>query len=653
MAVKLTEIAKKLKMTKLQLRRKLRKFDIKGLDPKKSFLERDIADQILAKLSSKKKKVGSKKRTVAKKPKEENLIAIPEAITVKNFAAKLNLPVTDIIKELMRNGVMATINEKIDFETASIIASDFGYRAKRKKEKETGIEDGWQGKRLKPRPPVVTVLGHVDHGKTTLLDRIRKEDVVAGESGGITQHIGAYQVAIRIGKKSRKITFIDTPGHEAFAKMRAQGAKVTDVAVLVVAADDSVKPQTKEAVDHIKEAGVPVVVAINKIDLASANPDRVKKDLAEIGLTPEELGGTTPMVEISAKKGRNIKELLEMILLTADLQDLKAPYDIPMKGVVIESHMHKGSGVLATVLIRQGILHQGDTLVAGTIPAVARILEDEYMRHIKKAEPSRPVRVIGFKEVPLIGTIVEEVRDIKEAREICQSRLERARKEGRVSGTGLIETAKSIHRGDLEELKIILKADVAGSLEALKQSIKALGNDRVRVEIIRAGVGPVNESDIEMATASKAVIISFRMPIDRAAELLAKQNNIKVSNYQVIYELIDELRAALGGLLKAEIVKEKIGQGRVLKIFFTTKKRKVVGVKITSGRVGKRVKATIRRGQEEIGEGEISSLRVEEKEVDEVKKGRECGIGIETDVKFKEGDRLQFYQEKEVVQKIK
>ncbi len=639
-------------MTKLQLRRKLRKLNIKRLDPKKSFFDRDMADQIFKELSPKKKKAKPKKKTVKKKKKEENLVAIPETITVKNFAAKLNLPVTDVIKELMRNGVSATINEKIDFETASVIASGFGFQAREEEIKEVDLEDGWKGKRLKSRPPVVTVLGHVDHGKTTLLDRIRKENVVAEESGGITQHIGAYQVVVKVEGRDRQITFIDTPGHEAFAKMRAQGAKVTDIAILVVAANDSVKPQTKEALDHIKEAGAPVIVAINKIDLASADPEKVKKDLTEIGLAPEELGGTTPMVEISAKKGKNIKELLEMIVLIAGLEDLKAPYNIPMKGVVIESHMHKGSGALATVLVKQGILNQGDALIAGTIPATARILENEYMKHIKKAQPSEPVRIVGFKEVPLIGTIVEEVKDIKEAREITRSRAEQARREGKVSGTGLVEAAKSIRKGEMKELKIVLKADVAGSLEALKQSIEALGDEKVGVTIIRAGVGPVNESDIEMATASKAVIISFRMPIDRAAQILAKQNSIKISSYEIIYELIDELKAALEGLLEPKIVKEKLGQGKVLKVFFSIRNRKIVGVRITSGQVSKRLKVSIKREKETVGQGEVTSLKIEEKEVDEVKRGAECGIGIETETKIKEGDIIEFYQEKEVAQKI-
>jgi len=507
--------------------------------------------------------------------------------------------------------------------------------------------------KLKTRPPVVTVLGHVDHGKTTLLDRIRKENVVATESGGITQHIGAYQVTTKVEGKSRKITFIDTPGHKAFTKMRSQGAKVTDIAILVVAADDSVKPQTKEAIDHIKEAGVPVIVAINKMDVAGANPGKVKKDLTELGLTPEELGGTTPMVEVSAIKGTNVKELIEMVVLTADLQDLKAPYQGKTKGVVIESHIHKGSGALATVIIKQGILHQGDALIVDVIPATARILEDEFMNHIKKALPSQPVRIVGFKEVPMIGTIVEKVDNLKQAREISKERIDQARKQGLVSGTGLIEAAKSIRKGDMTELKIVLKADVAGSLEALNQSIEVLGNKAVGVSIIRAGVGPVNESDIEMATASKAVIISFRMPIDKAAQQLAKQNNIKVSEYDVIYELIDELRAALQGLLKPKIVKEKLGKGKVLKTFFFSRGRIIVGVKISSGHAVKKLKVSIIRDKEEIGQGEINSLKIAEKEQDKVNTGAECGIGIETDTKIKEGDQLVFYQEKEVAQKIK
>jgi translation initiation factor IF-2 len=365
------------------------------------------------------------------------------------------------------------------------------------------------------------------------------------------------------------------------------------------------------------------------------------------------LGGTTPMIEISAKKGTNVKELLELVVLTADLQDLKAPFQGKMKGVVIESHMHKGSGALATVLVKQGILHQGDALVAGTIPATARILENERMEHVKKAEPSQPIRVVGFKEVPSIGVIVEEVNNIKEAREICQRRLEEARKEGLTSGSGLVEAAKSIHQGKLTELKIILKADVAGSLEALRQSIEALGNRQVGVDVIRAGVGPVNESDIEMATASKAVIVSFRMSVDRAAQVLAKQNNIKISNYDIIYQLLDDLKTTLKGLQQPKIIKEKIGQAKVLKVFFSTKQRKIAGCRISSGRVTKKLPLSIKRAGEEIGLGEVDSLKVEDREVETVKSGTDCGIGIKTDVKLKQADILEFYQEKRIIEKIR
>ena len=652
MAIKLTDIAEKLKMTKLQLKRKLRNLDIENLDSKGSFFEKKVADQILEKLGEKKKEKKVKEK-IKPEDKEKNLVAIPSTITVKNFAGKLNLPVTDIIKELLRNGVAATINEKIDFETAAIIAGSLGYQAEEEEEKEPSLEDQWKGQKLESRPPVVTVLGHVDHGKTTLLDRIRKESVVDTESGGITQHIGAYQALVEVEGKKRKITFIDTPGHKAFTAMRAQGAKVTDIAILVVAAEDSVKPQTKEALDHIKEAGVPVVVAINKIDLANADVGKVKRDLTKFGLTPEELGGTTPMIEISAKKGTNVKELLEIVVLTADLQDLKAPFRGKMKGVVIESHMHKGSGALATILIKQGILHQGDVLVADTTPATARILENERMEHIKKAEPSQPIRVVGFKEVPPVGVIVEKVKDMKEAREICQERLEEARKEGRTSGTGLIEAAKSIRQGKMTKLKIILKADVAGSLEALKQSIEVLGNKQVGIDIILAGVGPVNESDIEMATASRAVIISFRMSIDQAAKVLAKQNNIEISNYDVIYQLLDELKATLKGLRKPKIVREEIGQAKILKVFFSTKKRKIIGCRVTSGQAVKKLSILVKREEEEIGQGEVDSLKIEDKEVETVKSGTDCGIGIKTDIKLKEGDILEFYQEKKVIEKIK
>lgn len=653
MAVKLTDLAKKLKLTKLQLRRKLKSLDFDGLDPKKSFFEKKIADQILAELSNKRPPLKKKKSRKKPEKEEKNLIFISETVTVKNFASKMNLPVTDIIKELLRNGLSVTINEKIDFETASIIASDFGFKVKKPRRQEKKAEEDWQGKRLRSRPPVVTILGHVDHGKTTLLDRIRKASVVSGESGGITQHIGAYQVEAEIDGKKRKITFIDTPGHKAFTAMRAQGAKVTDIAVLIIAADDSVKPQTKEALDHIKEAGVPVVVAINKIDLPNADVDKTKKDLVEIGLTPEELGGTTPVIEISAKKGTNVDELLEMIILTADLQDLKAPYeDAVAKGVVIESHQHKGAGVLATVLIKQGILKQNDALIAGTIPATARIMEDETMRRVKEAVPSQPVRIIGFEEVPAVGTIIEKVKDIKTARRIAKKRREIMRKEGRPSGSGLVEAAKSIKKGRSKQLRIILKTDVAGSLEAIQQSIENLGGDKTQVNIIRAGVGLVNESDIEMAIAGKAIIISFRMGIDRAAETLARQNGIEILKYDVIYRLIDDLQAALEGMLGSKIVRKDLAKAKVLKIFFTSQKRKIIGCRLLKGRVERSAELEIVRADKRIGEAKIVSLQIEQKEVDQVKGSQEFGISVESGVKIKEGDELRFFVKKKVVQKL-
>jgi translation initiation factor IF-2 len=657
MAIKLTDLADKLKMTKLQLRRELKNLDIEGLDPKKTFFKREIASEIMEKLGGKAEGEESTSVKVSDEKNEKEIgkvIEVGENISVKNFASKLNLPVTDVIKELMRNGVAATINEKIDYDTASIIASDFGYTVKEEQKASGLLEDQWSDDlELKKRPPVVTILGHVDHGKTTLLDKIRKKNVAGGESGGITQHIGAYQVELEIEGEKQKITFIDTPGHKAFTAMRAQGAKVTDIAILIVAADDSVQPQTREALDHIKQSGVPIVIAINKIDLPGADINKVKQDLIEIGLTPEDLGGTTPTVEISAKKGENIDSLLEILVLTAEMQDLKAPYEnVQPKGVVIESHKHKGAGVLATVLIKQGVMEQGKPVLAGTIVGTARIMEDENNERVDKAYPSQPVRIIGFDQVPAVGTIVEQFENIKEARKVSEKRIEETRKQGYTSGTGLIEASKSIKKGESKQLKIILKADVAGSLEALSQSITGLGDQDTSIDIIKAGVGPVNESDIEMATASNAVIISFRMPIDKAAASLAKQNNIEISEYEVIYKLIDDLQAALEGLLEPIITKEKLGQAKVLKVFFKTSDRMIVGCKLNEGEINKTLKVEIKREEEVIGKAEIISLQKDEKEVDSVKKGQEFGIGLKTDIKIKEDDQLFFYRIKKEVKHL-
>ena len=577
------------------------------------------------------------------------IIEVSPVLTVREFSDALKMPVTQVISKLVQNGVMATINELIDFDTMSIIADEFSIALKIKKETKGSFvsEVVSQKKNLKTRPPVVTIMGHVDHGKTKLLDAVRNTDVVATESGGITQHIGAYQVTIRPKEGvERVLTFLDTPGHEAFSAMRAHGANITDIVVLVVAANDGVKPQTVEAYSHAKEAKVPIVVAINKVDLPDADIERTKRQLADIGLLSEEWGGDTPMVEVSAKQQQNIEGLLEVILLLADLADLKADPTMSAAGVVIESHMQAGQGPIATVLVQEGTLHLSDPIVIGQTYGKVRIMENYLGKRVKEATPSTPVRISGLQDLPGFGDRFLAVDDEKTAKELVKTKTINRK----VLSIG--EISKDIKEGKVKELKIVLKADVAGSLEALKDSLKNISTKEVKINVIHEGVGDINESDINMAVASSAIVIGFRVKSPSEVTNLANREKVKISIYEIIYQLLDDLTAALSGLLEPEIVEVELGRLEILAVFRITKNVKIVGGRVTSGKIENSAQIRIVREKETIGEGKIVSLQHNKKDVAEVAENFECGLEVETQIKIAVGDVLECFKKEERIRKL-
>jgi len=601
------------------------------------------------------------------KPKEEDnkdvqkrKVEIPNVLTVKEFSETSQIPVAEIIAELFKSGILATINDTIDFETAAIIGDDLGIEVilSDKKESDQKIEsvvetEGNQ-KKLKPRPPVVTIMGHVDHGKTTLLDKIRQSHVADSESGGITQHISAYQVTLNNIKhkeiKNRTITFIDTPGHAAFSALRGHGAAITDIVVLIVAANDGVMPQTIEVIEQAKLNKVPIIVAINKIELPDANIDKVKKQLAEQDLVSEEWGGKTIMVPISAKNGQGVDELLEMILLQSDLMDLKANPDTPAVGVVIDSHMHKGAGALALVLIDNGTLRKGDIVQIGSTWGRVRIIENFAHKSIDEAPPATPVRIAGIRQMPDFGDKLLVFGSEKDAREA-------ARVNQRKVGITNISTAKRLSEKDeekvAEELRIIIKADVRGSLEALKKMISEIKSSDGSVKIISEGIGAVSESDVTLAKAIDATIYGFRIKELIAAKNFADNEDVKIKLYDVIYELIDDVKKELSDLLPPLIIEQELGHGKVLAIFRDDKKGMVFGGKVEDGKVVIGNKIKILQDKNEKWHGDIISLRKEKNEAKEVESGQECGIGIAAFANVAVGDEFLVYkivEEKRVVE---
>jgi translation initiation factor IF-2 len=576
-------------------------------------------------------------------------VPLPQVITVRDLAEKFGLPVEKVISELIKNGVMANINQSVDFETAQIIGLELGYRVVGQKTDED--KKGTSSPNLKPRPPVVTVMGHVDHGKTQLLDTIRKTDVVGQESGAITQHIGAYQVEIKYKGKKKQITFLDTPGHEAFSAMRAHGANLTDIVVLVVAADDSVKPQTIEAVSHARSASVPIIVAINKIDLPDADTEKVKKELAEINLLPEEWGGKTPTIEISAKQNKNIDKLLEMILLVAEMEELKADSQTASRGAVIESKISKGFGPVATVLVQEGRLEVGDIITVGKTWAKIKALIDWRGQRIKEALPSTPVRITGLRALPESGEVFIEQKDEKTARQVA-SQLQKTRV---VKSIRQSEAQKGDVR-DLTVAKLILKADAAGSLKAIQDKIKEIDDSKIKVEIISQGVGAINETDVNLASATNGLVLSFRTRINREVRRLAQEKKVKILESDIIYELLDSLYQYLEEILPPEIIEESIGKGKIIKIFHQFKTQAIVGIKVIKGRLKSNFDANLIRNETKVGRLKILSLERDKSSTNEVKTGQTAGGKLskkEPFTKIKIGDIIEAYKIKRKLIKLK
>ncbi|MCL4079600.1 translation initiation factor IF-2 [Coriobacteriia bacterium Es71-Z0120] len=579
-----------------------------------------------------------------------NEIAIPEGATVGEFAEAVGLSTTEIIKRLMMLGELLTVNQPIGRTTMEILAEDLGISIKvLSPEEEAGIVYEDRPEDLKPRPPVVTVMGHVDHGKTSLLDAIRETGVAATEAGGITQHIGASVVH----HNGKQITFIDTPGHEAFTAMRARGAKVTDVAVLVVAADDGVMPQTVEAINHAKAAGVPIIVAVNKIDKDGANPDRVRQELTEHGIIPEEWGGSNIFVDVSAKKRINIDELLEMILLQAEVLELKANPDAPAHGVVIEAKLDRGRGPVATVLVQRGTLRVGDAVVAGTSHGRVRALVDPKGNQVETARPADPVEILGLSSVPAAGDEFRVVADDREARRIAEERAlkQRLLAEQRKTHVSLDDLFARIAEGELKELNLVVKADVQGSIEALKDALDKMDQSEVRINVIHSGVGGITESDVMLADASDAIIIGFNVRPEPKAKALAEQEKVDLRLYRVIYQAIEDINAARVGLLAPTIEERDTGRAEVRELFRIPKVGVVAGCVVTEGEINADDQVRVVRNGAVIHEGTIRSLRHFKEDVTSVRAGSECGIAIDGFQDIKEGDYIEGFKTVEVARK--
>ena len=591
------------------------------------------------------KKEKEKKETV-----EVKTVLVPEEISVGDFAARLDVPAASVVKKLFELGIMASVSQVIDFDTASLVGEDLGFKIEKEiivTEEDLLFNDTEDSpESLKPRSPVVVVMGHVDHGKTSLLDAIRSTNVIANEAGGITQHIGAYRVRIN----DKKITFLDTPGHEAFTAMRARGAQVTDIAILVVAADDGIMPQTVEAINHAKAAGVTIIVAINKIDKEGANPDKIMQELTEYDLIPEAWGGDTICVPISAKFKQNIDGLLEMVTLVAEMKELKANPDRKAKGTVIESQLDKGRGPVATVLVQNGTLRVGDIIVAGTAVGRVRAMVDDRGASVKKAGPSVPVEVVGLSEVPVGGDVFYAVTDEKKARSVVEKRKQKIKDENTVSrqAVSLDALFDQIKEGEVKDLNIIVKADVQGSVEAVKQSLEKLSNDEVRVKCIHGGVGGITESDVMLASASNAIIVGFNVRPDSGAAASAKRDDVDIRLYRVIYNAIEEIEAAMKGMLAPQFKENVLGHAEVRTTFKVSGVGTIAGAYVQDGKITRNSQTRIVRDGIIVHEGVLSSLKRFKDDAKEVAAGYECGVGIENFNDIKDGDIIESFVMEEV-----
>ncbi|HVN15168.1 MAG TPA: translation initiation factor IF-2 [Anaerolineales bacterium] len=578
-------------------------------------------------------------------------IEIPSSIVIRDLAQKVEKSPIEIIKKLMTNGVMATINQPVDFDTAAIVVAEYGFEAvpevlEEAKQEEVGEVPLWRqliagedAAALKTRPPVVTILGHVDHGKTSLLDAIRSEHVAEGEAGGITQHIGAYQAE----QKGRVITFLDTPGHAAFTAMRARGAQGADIVILVVAADDGVMPQTREAIAHAKAARVPIIVALNKIDKPNANPERVKQQLAELELVPDDWGGSTMVIPVSAKQKQGIDDLLEAALLVADNTDIRANPNGKVIGTVIEAELDKSKGTVATLLVQNGTLQTGDIIVAGTAYGRLRALSDYKGKSVKKAGPSMPVAAMGLNDVPAAGDVFQVVESEKEAREIVNERLEAAKNKVQGKKASLEDLFANFKAGEAKELNLIVKADVQGSLEPIMSELEKLGKGEIGINILYAETGNIGENDVMLASASHAIIIGFSVQADVAARRLAEKEGVSIRLYEIIYRMTEDIEKALKGMLEPEIIEKVIGHAQVLAVFSASKFGKVAGCRVLDGELRRNARIRLVRGKDILYEGDLASLRHEKDDVKEVRTGFECGVGFKNFTDIQVGDQLICY----------
>jgi translation initiation factor IF-2 len=581
-------------------------------------------------------------------------LRVPRGITVKDLAEKLEVTPTDLVKKLFDLKQMATITQSLSDEAVALVSEAYSTPMEivaPEEEPEPEEEEPEDPARLRPRPPVVTVMGHVDHGKTLLLDAIRETDVISGEAGGITQHIGAYQVH----QNGAVITFIDTPGHEAFTAMRARGAQVTDIAVLVVAADDGVMPQTVEAIDHARAAGVPIVVAVNKVDKPEADPMRVRQQLADSGIQTSEWGGDFEFVDVSAKTGQNLDKLLETILLVAELQEIKADPDASARGVAIEAHLDKGRGPVATVLVQRGTLRTGDALVCGAAFGRVRAMLDEHGQPVEEAPPGRPVMVLGWSRVPEAGDDVRVVPDEREARRIAQDRETRLRAAEHVAARPAVrleDLLAGTGEGEISELNVVLKADTQGSLEALAEALEKLSTEEVAIRIVRRGVGAVTESDVTLAQADGAIVVGFNVRPDANARDVADREGVDVRLYTVIYQAVDDIKQALSGLLAPGEEEVELGQAEVRATFRVPRMGVVAGCYVTRGTITRGARARLVRDGAVVYDGRVASLRRFKDDVRDVAEGFECGIGLENFQDVKEGDVIEAYEVREVARSL-
>jgi len=661
-----SELARKLKTTSIELLEILPEL---GFDIGKRAIKIDdkvakkillLGPKILEKIEANKKAKIEEIESLEKKEKKEEALQeykIRAAVTVRDFARIINKPVNEVIKELMKNGVLVSLNEKIDFDTAAIIADEFGIKISLAEEEEQKEELGEKIKmilekekksNLKARAPVIVVMGHVDHGKTKLLDTIRKTNVMAGEAGGITQHIGAYQVK----KKGQVLTFIDTPGHEAFTAMRSRGAKVADIAILVVAANDSVKPQTVEAIKIIQQAKIPMIVAINKIDLPDADIEKVKKDLSTLNLLPEDWGGQTICRPISARENIGIDDLLDTVLLLAEMEKDKivANPDTEAVGTIIEAHIDKGEGPVATVLIQNGTLKQGDNICFdGNFFGKARALKNFTNQDIKEAGPSMPVKIIGLKYPPKVGDILEVICKIERKHKKAKMQV------GLKSEATILQTPKtdgSKKEDGSKKLNLIIRADVLGSLEVIGDSIEKIEAKDVKTEIIARGLGSITESDVDLAASTNALIFGFHAKAPAMVEELAREKKVEILYFNIIYKLLDEIKERLSKLLPHQVIRKEVGKAEVLAIFKTEAKEMIIGVKVLQGKIAKDLKADIYHAKELITQGEVTEVQIGKEKVTDAVAGQDCGIKIVGKPEIKVGDILVLYQEEEIINKI-